>query len=121
QFTSVGYTDQEGILRKTDLKRFNFRNNLSGKNDNGRLTYNTNINFNYSKSYMATSLGTGGVNNNLVVVALSGVPYFSPEQYDPKAAWGAIVGGVYSSHANNQNVVKLSPLLILDKIDKFTN
>lgn len=121
QFTSVGYTDQEGILRRTDLKRFNFRNNLSGKNNNGRLTYNTNINFNYSKSYMATSLGTGGVNNNLVVGALSGVPYFSPEQYDPNDPWGSIVGGVYSSSPNNQNLVKLSPLLILDKIDKFTN
>src|SRR5690554_8115275 len=37
QFTSIGYTEQEGILKNTDLKRFNFRNNLSGKSNNGRL------------------------------------------------------------------------------------
>src|SRR5690606_9746938 len=120
QFTSVGYTEQEGILRNTDLKRFNFRNNLSGKNNNGRLTYNTNINVNYSKSNMATSLGTGGINQNFVIGALIGVPYFRPEQYNPDDAWGSIIG-VYGGHPNNENLVKLSPLLILDKLDKFTN
>src|SRR5690606_24388675 len=41
--TSVGYLDQEGILVNTDLKRFNFRTNLGGKSDDGRLKYNTNL------------------------------------------------------------------------------
>src|SRR5690554_4986304 len=120
QFTSIGYTEQEGILKNTDLKRFNFRNNLSGKSNNGRLTYNTNINVNYSKSNMATSLGTGGVNQNFVLGALIGVPYFSPDQYIPEDAWGSILG-VANGHVNNGALIKLSPLLILDKLDKFTN
>src|SRR5690554_1442374 len=92
QFTSIGYTEQAGILKNTDLKRFNFRNNLSGKSNNGRLTYNTNINVNYSKSNMATSLGTGGVNQNFVLGALIGVPYFSPDQYVPEDPWNSIIG-----------------------------
>lgn len=120
QFTSVGYTDQDGVLRNTDLKRFNFRSNITGKNNNGRLTYNTNVTANYSRSHQATSLGTGGINQNFVVGALMGVPYFSPDQYDPNNGYNSIIG-VYGDSPNNQNLVKLSPLLILDKLNNFTN
>jgi len=43
QFTSIGYTNHEGVLENTDLQRFNFRSNITGKSENNRLTYNTNI------------------------------------------------------------------------------
>ena len=119
QFTSVGYNEQEGILRNTDLKRFNFRNNLNGKNNSGRLTYTTSINANYSRSNQATSLGTGGVNQNPVVGATKGAPYLTPDSYDPNDGYNSILK-VYN-HANNRNLVKLSPLLILDKLSHFTN
>ena len=80
-FTSVGYTDQEGILKNTDLKRFNFRNNLNGKSKDGRLNYGTNVTANYSKSRLASSLGTGGVNQNYVLGALKGLPYITAADY----------------------------------------
>ena len=132
QFTSIGYLDQEGTLKNTDLKRFTFRNNLEGKNGNGRLTYATNINVNYSRSHQATSLGTGGVNQNFVVGGLMGVPYFNPNAYvptqrdlsDPDAAPGGSVGDllkIYQSKAGNNNLTKLSPYLIMDKMNWFTN
>ena len=37
QYTSLGFFDQEGILRDSDLKRFNIRNNTTGKSANDRL------------------------------------------------------------------------------------
>lgn len=134
QFTSIGYTDQEGILKNTDLKRFTFRNNLSGKSANDRLSYSTNININYSRSNQATSLGTGGINNNPVVGALLGVPYYSPDAYDPTprdmtevyenfpttGSVGSIMK-VFGSRRDNQNLLKLTPYLIMDKMNWFTN
>jgi len=128
QFTSVGFTSNEGTLKNTDLKRFNFRSNLSGRSNDNRLTYNTNITSNFSRSNSAVNLGTGAVNYNPVLGALRGVPYFYPEQYDPNNAYGSLVQdpvtfapGVYLAHENNGNLVKLSPLLILDQLQHFRN
>lgn len=119
-FTSIGYTDQQGTLRNTDLKRFNFRSNLNGKSNDGRLTYGTNLTANFSKSNQATSLGTGGVNQNYVLGALKGAPYLDPDKYD----------GTYASFWNDMNtqgnylsgsLLKGSPFLLLDKLRWFTN
>ena len=124
QFTSVGYTEHEGTLKNTDLKRFNFRSNLSGKSNDNRLTYNTSITANYSRNRQAVNLGTGSVNYNPALSAIRGIPYFSPEQYDPNDPWGSIVdgkNGVYMSSQNNANLVKLAPLLIVDQLHNFKN
>lgn len=120
QFTSVGYTDHEGTLRNTDLKRFNFRNNINGKNESGRLTYNTTITGNYSRSNQAVNLGTGSVNLNPVISAMRGVPYFSPDQYNINDPYGSIVG-VYSASPNNSNLIKIAPLMIVDQLNYFKN
>ena len=46
QFTSLGYFDQEGILQDSDLKRFSIRNNVTGRSDNERFTYGTQLSIN---------------------------------------------------------------------------
>lgn len=120
QFTSVGYTSHEGALENTDLTRFNFRNNLSGKSNDGRLTYNTSITGNFSRSNQAVNLGTGAVNYNPILASLRGVPYFAPSQYNPSDAWGSLIQ-LYSSSPNNGNLVKLAPLLIVDQLNHFRN
>ncbi len=106
-FTSVGYADHEGILQQTGLKRFNFRNNLNGKNENGRLTYGTNVSANYSKSNMVTGTGTNYVNDNYFLGAFQSLPYLELGAYD----------GTYQSA--NQLVSQLGtsamPYLLLDK------
>lgn len=116
-FTSVGYTDQEGILVNTDLQRFNFRNNLNGKSNDGRLTYGTNFTGNFSKSKMASSLGTGSVNNNYVVGALQGAPYLNPGSYNGthQSIWGQLTGNTLM----RGNLLKASPLLLMDKAEWF--
>ncbi len=80
-FTSVGYSEFGGILKGTDLKRFNVRSNLDGKNNSGRLTYGTTFNANYSVSNMENAAGTNAVNNNYFLGAFQSLPYLSPNSY----------------------------------------
>ena len=81
-YTSVGYSDFEGILKQTDLKRFNFRTNLNGKNDSGRLTYGTNVSANFSKSSLVQGAGTSYLNDNYFMGAFQSLPYLTPNEYE---------------------------------------
>ena len=78
QFTSIGYFEQAGILRDSNLKRFNLRSNVNGSS--GKFSYGTNISLNYSKNDQPTSIGTTGVNQNPFFGANLGLPYITPEQ-----------------------------------------
>lgn len=113
-FTSVGYLDQEGILNTTGLKRFNFRSNLNGKSKDDRLTYGTNITANFSRSNVASSLGTGGVNQNYVLGALQGLPYLSPEDYPGTGK------GLLDMYVASGGDLSLTPLMLMDKLKYFT-
>ncbi|WP_334113150.1 SusC/RagA family TonB-linked outer membrane protein [Paucihalobacter sp.] len=86
QFTSFGYSDTDGILIESDLKRFNFRSNVSGKSKNNKFNYNTNVTLNYSKSNEPTAIGTGGINRNFVLGGFQGVPYLTADDYTNGAA-----------------------------------
>ena len=65
QYTSLGFFDQEGILRNSDLKRFNIRNNITGKWANDRFSYGTNISINYSRSNVPDRIGSDQINRKL--------------------------------------------------------
>lgn len=86
QYSSFGYFDQEGILQDSDLKRFNFRNNLSGRSENDRFSYNFNNTMNYSVSNEPSNIGTGAINRNYILGAYQSVPYISPADYTNGAA-----------------------------------
>src|SRR5690606_37649229 len=116
--TSVGYLDQEGILVNTDLKRFNFRTNLGGKSDDGRLKYNTNLSANFSRSNRATSLGTGGINQNYVLGALNGAPYLDPNVAD--GGYTSIWNYVLTNREAGRDLLKMSPIVLQDKARWFT-
>jgi len=107
-YTSIGYSDIEGVLKTTGLKRFNFRTNLNGKSDNGKLTYGTTVSANFSKSDMATSAGTAGLNQNYFLGAFQGLPYLRPEMYT----------GTYESAMANLNAFGngAMPMLLMDKM-----
>jgi len=108
-FTSIGFLDQEGILKGTGLKRFNYRSNLNGKSNDDRFNYATSATVNYSVSNIATGLGTGGVNQNYIVGSIQGVPYITPGDY--------INGADLATRASLVN----TPLFLLDKLKNFTN
>jgi TonB-linked SusC/RagA family outer membrane protein len=108
-FTSLGFHDQEGILKgASTLKRFNLRNNLNGKSENGKFRYSTNLSLNYSESNEANSIGSGAINRNFVLGANQGVPYISPHSYIPGE------GG------NLPVVFANTPLFLLDRRDTYT-
>src|SRR5690606_15031063 len=110
-FTSLSYADHEGILKSTGMKRFTFRNNLSGRNNNGRLNYSTNLNANYTKSNEAGNLGTGNVNQNYVLGALKSLPYLNPADYD--GTWEFV------NDAYDQYDLGATPYMLMDKLRTF--
>jgi TonB-linked SusC/RagA family outer membrane protein len=108
-FTSLGFNDTEGILSEAStLKRFNFRNNLNGKSNDGRFRYSTALSLNYSESNEANSIGSGAINRNYVLGALLSVPYISPYSY------------VSGEGANIPVVFANTPLFLLDRLETYT-
>lgn len=108
-FTSFGYTDQEGILKRaSNLKRFNFRNNVSGRSNDGRFNYATSLTINYSENNEPNEIGTGAVNRNYVLGANQSVPYISPNSY--VAGEGGNIPVVFAN----------TPLFLLDRRDTYT-
>jgi TonB-linked SusC/RagA family outer membrane protein len=108
-FTSFGYTDQEGVLRQaSNLKRFNFRNNISGKSNDDKFNYATSFTFNYSESNEPNSIGSGAINRNFVLGANQSVPYISPSSY--VAGEGSNIPVVFAN----------TPLFLLDRRDTYT-
>ncbi len=81
QFTSLGYFDQEGILQDSNLKRFSIRNNTTGKSENDRFNYSTNLTINYSESNEPNNIGAGAINRNYILGAYQSVPYITPDDY----------------------------------------
>ena len=80
-FTSFGFSDTEGILQNSDIKKFTFRNNLSGKSKRDNFKYSISTNLNYSKRHVANDAGTSSVNQNTLMGAFSSIPMYSPDQY----------------------------------------
>jgi len=115
-FTSFGFFDQEGILIDTKLKRFNFRNNLSGKSNNDKFSYQTSITVNYSRNDQASGIGTGSVNINPVAGANNGLPYISPSWYVNGQQLVDMYNNVGDSNPLGIGVgtLALSPLMQLD-------
>lgn len=81
QFTSIGYSNTEGILINSDLQRFNLRTNITGKSNNDKFTYGVNLSINYSKSNEPNNIGGSGINRNFVLGAFQSVPYITSDDY----------------------------------------
>lgn len=81
-FTSLGYFDQGGLVPNTDFSRFTFRNNLTGKSNNDKFNFDTQIALGYSKRRQLDQETNGGVNNNTIQNplhgGLMGLPYIAP-------------------------------------------
>ncbi|WP_411767399.1 SusC/RagA family TonB-linked outer membrane protein [Winogradskyella sp. A3E31] len=108
QFTSFGYSDTEGILQQSDLKRFNIRSNVAGKSENEKFNYSTNLTINYSKSNEPNSIGSGAINRNYVLGALQSVPYITADDYT--------TGADLLSPLSFTN----TPLFLLDRLRTYT-
>jgi TonB-dependent starch-binding outer membrane protein SusC len=112
-YSSINYLDQRGVLRTTGLKRFTFRNNLSGKSDNDKFNYSTTVSIGFSKNNQATNLGTGAVNRNYVLGATLGAPYVDPALYENPQQLIDLYG--------TDGTLLYTPLFLIDKLNTYTN
>ncbi|MDX1333160.1 MAG: SusC/RagA family TonB-linked outer membrane protein [Robiginitalea sp.] len=108
QATTLGYFDQEGILQDSDLKRFSIRNNLTGKSENDRFNYGTNVSINYTRSNEPNAIGGGAINRNYILGAYQSVPYITPDDYTDGA--GLLSPLLFSN----------TPLFLLDRLRTYT-
>jgi len=104
--TSIGYTSQDGALAQSSLKRYNLRNNITGRSDNERFNYSVNTSINFSDNEEPNNIGSGAVNRNTILGAFSSVPYVTPDDYVDGASIGA------------PNFYK-TPLFIMDRLETF--
>lgn len=85
-YTSLGYFSQGGMVPTTDFSRFTFRNNLNGKSNNGKFTFDTQVALGYSKRNQLDQETNNGVNNNTIQNplhgGLMGLPYLAPSPYN---------------------------------------
>ena len=80
-FTNFGYTDQQGILEDSGLKRYNLRTNLNGRSSNGKFRYGTKTSLNFSTNDEPNSVGSSAINRNFLLGAYQSVPYISIDEY----------------------------------------
>ncbi|MEA1849639.1 SusC/RagA family TonB-linked outer membrane protein [Chryseobacterium sp. MHB01] len=112
-YTSLGYLEQDGILRTTGLKRFTVRNNINGKSIDNRFRYQINTSVGFSKNNEATSLGSGAINRNYVTGAFLGAPYLNPNDY-AGSEW------TYDFY-NNSPGLSATPFMLIDKLNTYDN
>jgi TonB-linked SusC/RagA family outer membrane protein len=111
-FTSLGYFDQQGILKESDLKRFSFRSNVNGKSNNDKFTYSTSSSINFSRSNVPGSIGTGGINQNFVLGANNSAAYIKPSDYTTSQQ-------AYADYVAQGGTLLLTPLFLIDKLKTF--
>lgn len=115
QYTSIGFQNTEGIILTSDLKRFNVRNNLSGKSENGKFSYNSSLTLNYSRSNSPGDLGTGSINYNVIFGTVMSVPYLTLDDYDYNDPQNL------APSKTGPNVLTYTPLILWDLAQKTTN
>lgn len=95
-YSSFNFFEQEGVTRRSKLKRFSFRNNFNGKSDDDKFNYSSSITANYSTSDYIQNEGTGTLSNPFLVPYVA-LPYYS--QYNPDGSLNT-VGSNEDSFAN---------------------
>ena len=72
-------------MNTTNFQRFTYRTNLSGKSNNDKFNYGTNLTLALSKRYQLGQETNGAINNNVVqnplLGSLTGVPYYGSDFY----------------------------------------
>ncbi|WP_114819031.1 SusC/RagA family TonB-linked outer membrane protein [Chryseobacterium sp. KLBC 52] len=111
-YTSIGYLENEGILRTTGLKRFTVRNNINGKSENERFKYSLVTGLGFSKNNEAI-LDAGAVNRNFILGAYRSAPYLSPDLYQN----GQQLFDLYSK----DGTLLYTPLMLMDKLVNYNN
>ncbi|KQK27329.1 hypothetical protein AR438_03740 [Chryseobacterium aquaticum] len=106
-YTSIGYLDQQGLLSTTGMKRFSLRNNLNGKSKDNKFNFSVGTALSLTRNTQASSLNSGGVNQNLALGAMKSAPYISPNDY------------VSGAQLATNPILLNTPLFLIDKERTF--
>lgn len=112
-YTSISYLDQKGILSSTGLKRFTFKNSINGMSSDEKFNYSTNLTLGFSNNFEASSLGSGAINNNVVLGAYLAAPYVTPDQYKGSQ-------DLYNLYQTSGSLL-YTPLFLMDKLKTSGN
>ena len=77
-YTSIGFLDQQGIFIASTFKRFNFRNNFTGKSSNGKFNYSSGLSANFTRSNNVAGAGGNSTFFQPFTAAIRGLPYLDP-------------------------------------------
>lgn len=115
-FISIGYFEQEGIVPNTDIQRISLRSNFSGKSDNDKFNYTTNLYAGYSKRNQLEAETradiAGNVLQNPLQGMLSSLPYLDPNDYQ---------NGQQLFDDFGQPSFGITPFMLMDYIDNIVN
>lgn len=129
-YSSVNYFKQEGITLGSDLTRFSFRTNNSGRSANKKFNYSTQVSLNYSKNNFIVDAirggNTGGQLDNPFIVPYIGLPYLSPYNADGSLnTFGTFESGALNAdgsiNANGANGFINTPFLALNTAAEQTD
>lgn len=103
-YTSLGYMEDNGVIKNTNFKRFNFRNNISGRSDDRRLTYSAQVGLGYSKRNQLdaetnSQIDANSIQNPLLGI-LSGPNYLAPSPYSNGRELFNAIGRQFSGKNN---------------------
>ncbi len=104
--TSFGYTDQEGIVESTGMKKLTGKINVTQKAFDGRLNLTGSLIASHIEDYRAPISETGGFEGDLLLTALKLNPTFPIFNED----------GTYYQHAIDQR----NPVAMIDLVDDET-
>jgi TonB-linked SusC/RagA family outer membrane protein len=108
-FTSIGYFQQEGIIKTSAFKRFSFRTNFSGKSTNDRFNYGANVALVFSQRNQLEQETRAGINSNVLQNPLNGY-LLSSNYYDPNT----YVSGQQLFDDFGSPALDLTPYMLLD-------
>ncbi|MEI7486044.1 MAG: SusC/RagA family TonB-linked outer membrane protein [Chryseobacterium sp.] len=99
-YSSLGYLNNEGVIKGTDFQRFTFRNNITGQSKNKKFTYAAMLNVAYSKRHQLDEEENSGISANSVQNVLFGTllsdPSLGPYPFNNGKEMYASVGGASS-------------------------
>lgn len=110
-YTNVGYLQQDGILENSGMKRFTVRNTINGKTNDNKFKYTFGTAIGFTRNDQIGSLGTGGVNQNMVLGAYQGAPHLSPSLYQNSQQ----LFNLYET----EGTLLYTPLFLIDKMKTF--
>lgn len=109
-YSSLGYLENEGVIKSTDFKRFTVRNNINGRSKDRKFNYSAQIGLGYSKRHQLHEETDSSISANSVMNPLLGLfaqSIISPYRYKNGRELFETIG----NFSGGQNVLLLADII----------